>query len=423
MAQTPLLIFLWMGGILVLLLLLSALISGSEIAFFSITGNELDQLSASKKRRERNIARLLHHPKRLLATVLILNNFVNVGIVTLSTFLSWKIFEDSSKASLIVGLTFVVTFVIVFFGEIVPKIYASQQHLSFARFTSTLILFGSRLVSPLSWILVNMTAIVEKRIEQRGYSGSIEEVNQALEMTTQTGISEEEKGILKGIVNFATISVTQIMRSRLDIEAVDVSEHFHGLMDKVNKVGYSRMPAFDETLDNIEGILYVKDLLPYIDEDESFDWQNLLRQPYFVPETKKIDDLLKDFQEKRVHIAIVVDEYGGTSGLITMEDILEEIVGDISDEYDEEEKAYEQIDEHTYDFEGKTSINDVCKILKEDSSVFDEIRGESESIGGMILEVSSKLPDTGEVLRFNGYVFTVISVDSRRIKKVRISTK
>jgi len=411
----------YIGIILMVLLALSAIISGSEVAFFSITLHELDELKKSKNKADERIVKLLCSPKYLLATILILNNFINVAIVTLSTYVTWQVFAGSNEAKVITILTFVITFMIVFFGEIVPKIYATQQRLPFARKTSGLLILGSTAMKPLSWLLVNLTSIVEKRIARKDFgSSSIEEVHHALEMTTKSGISEEEKDILKGIVNFSTISVTQVMRSRIDIEAVENDINYHELMDIINKEGFSRIPVFNEDLDNIDGILYVKDLLPHIDKEENFKWQELLRPAYFVPESKMIDDLLKDFQEMRVHIAIVVDEYGGTSGLLTMEDILEEIVGEINDEFDEEEQPYHKVADDTFDFEGRTSINDMCKVLKLEPNFFDEIKGESESVGGMILEELGMLPNTGEFIDYRKYKFTILAVDKRRIKKVRV---
>ena len=411
----------YIGLILVLLLVLSALISGSEVAYFSITSHEIDDLKKGTGKKDKRIVKLLSQPKLLLATILIINNFVNVAIVTISTYVTWKVFEGVSQATLITALTFIITFFIVFFGEIVPKIYANQQRIVFARKTSALLILSTTLVRPLSWLLVNLTSTIEKRLKKRAYdASSIEEVHQALEMTTQSGISEEEKDILKGIVNFSTISVTQVMRSRLDIIAVENDITYHELMDVINKEGTSRIPVYEEDIDKIKGILYVKDLLPYIEKNENFVWQELLRPAYFVPESKMIDDLLKDFQEKRVHIAIVVDEYGGTSGLLTMEDILEEIVGEISDEFDEEDEPFQKISKDTYDFDGRTSINDMCKALKVDTTIFDDIRGESESFGGMLLEEFSDLPNTGEFLNYRNFNFTIVAVDRRRIKKVRV---
>jgi len=407
--------------ILLLLLAFSAMVSGSEVAFFSINLHELDEFNKSNKKSEKRIAKLLAKPKYLLATILILNNFANVAIVTLATFITWKVFNEANEATLITTLTLVITFLIVFFGEIVPKIYAHQQRVIFAKKTSALLFLATTLVKPLSWLLVNLTLIVERRIDKKAYDpSSIDEVHQALEMTTRSGISEEEKDILKGIVNFSTISVTQVMRSRIDIIAVENTISFHELMDIINKESISRIPVYEEDIDKIEGILYIKDLLPYLDREEDFKWQDLLRQVYFVPESKMIDDLLKDFQEKRVHIAIVVDEYGGTAGLLTMEDILEEIVGEINDEFDEDEKAYQKIAHDIYDFEGRTSINDLCKALKVDVGFFDDIKGESESIGGLLLEEFAKLPNTGAYFKFENFTFTILAVDKRRIKKVRV---
>jgi gliding motility-associated protein GldE len=265
--------------------------------------------------------------------------------------------------------------------------------------------------------------VVEKRIERKNYDISKEEIHKALEITADGEATEEEKEILKGIVNFGTLSVKQVMKSRLEITAFDIDLGFHDLMDKINKCGFSRIPVFRETIDKIEGILYIKDLLPYLDRDENFKWQPLLRPGYFVPENKKIDSLLKDFQEKRVHISIVVDEYGGTSGLITLEDIIEEIVGEIRDEFDVDEIAYNKLDENTYVFEGRTSLNDFCKIIGKDPSIFDEVKGESESLAGLILELSSKIPRVGEKIEFGDLVFTVVAVDNRRIKRIRIFVK
>jgi gliding motility-associated protein GldE len=294
---------------------------------------------------------------------------------------------------------------------------------AFAGMTSRLMNMAESLFSPLSWVLLSFSKVVEKRIERKNYDISKEEIHKALEITADGEATEEEKEILKGIVNFGTLSVKQVMKSRLEITAFDIDLGFHDLMDKINKCGFSRIPVFRETIDKIEGILYIKDLLPYLDRDENFKWQPLLRPGYFVPENKKIDSLLKDFQEKRVHISIVVDEYGGTSGLITLEDIIEEIVGEIRDEFDVDEIAYNKLDENTYVFEGRTSLNDFCKIIGKDPSIFDEVKGESESLAGLILELSSKIPRVGEKIEFGDLVFTVVAVDNRRIKRIRIFVK
>ena len=404
--------------------MLSALVSGSEIAFFSLTKLQINYFKSSKSKSERRIYQLIKNPQKLLATILIFNNFINVAFVTLATFVTWSIFGTTSLTGIIiVVLTFITTFAIVFFGEIIPKVYANSNNVAFARLTARLMKLAESIFSPLSWLLLSVSDVVEKRIERKDYNVSKEEIHKALEITADGEATEEEKEILKGIVNFGTLSVKQVMKSRLEITAFDIELDFHELMDKINKCGFSRIPIFRETIDKIEGILYIKDLLPYLDKDEHFKWQPLLRPGYFVPENKKIDSLLKDFQEKRVHISIVVDEYGGTSGLITLEDIIEEIVGEIRDEFDADEIAYNKLDENTYVFEGRTSLNDFCKIIGKDPSIFDEVKGESESLAGLILELSSKLPRLGEKIEFMDLVFTVVAVDNRRIKRIRIFVK
>jgi gliding motility-associated protein GldE len=412
------------GVVLSVLLVLSALVSGSEVAFFSLSKNQINAFRYSSTKGEKRIYNLIKNPQKLLATILIFNNFVNVGIVTLATFVTWSIYGTTTLTGIvIVSLTFITTFAIVFFGEIIPKVYANSNNIAFASMTSRLMVLAESLFSPLSWFLLSFSRVVERRIERKNYDISKEEIHKALEITANGEATEEEKEILKGIVNFGTLSVKQVMKSRLDITAFDIDLDFHELMDKINKCGFSRIPVFRETIDKIEGILYIKDLLPYVDRDENFKWQPLLRPGYFVPENKKIDSLLKDFQEKRVHISIVVDEYGGTSGLITLEDIIEEIVGEIRDEFDVDEIAYNKLDENTYVFEGRTSLNDFCKIIGKDPSIFDDVKGESESLAGLILELSSKIPRVGEKIQFGGLVFTVVAVDNRRIKRIRIFDK
>lgn len=409
--------------VLITLLFLSAMISGSEVAFFSLSKEEVAKCRAGNSLVEKKIAELLDYPKRLLATILIMNNLVNVAFVTLSTFLSWRIVgTKSTEGVLVVILTFLVTLCIVFFGEVVPKVYANQSAWSFIKKTAVPLSFCVAFFKPLSWVLTSISNVIERRVEKRGYEISLDGLNQALEITGKE-TTVEEKGILKGIVNFGTISVKQVMQSRMDITAIDRDTDFHELMDKVNKSGYSRIPVYNETIDKIEGVLYIKDLLPYVEKEEDFEWQRLLRPGFFVPESKKIDSLLKDFQEKRVHMAIIVDEYGGTSGIITLEDVIEEIVGEINDEFDDEDVAYNKLDEKTYVFEGKTSLNDFCKILGIEPDVFDEVKGESESMGGLLLELYSKLPRVGEKISFDRFLFTVVSVDTKKIKRVRVFIK
>lgn len=400
------------------------MISGSEVAFFSLSPVDIRQCEDSNNSSEKKISTLLGHPKQLLATILILNNLVNIAIVTLATFITWEIVGSKSTEGLIVvGLTAAITFAILFFGEVIPKNYATLNNLTFARLTAPALMVCISIFRPLSWGLLKISDLVERRVQKKSYSLSVDELNTALEITTTLDASEEEKGILKGIVNFGTISVKQVMKSRLDITAVDYADDFHTLMDRINKSGFSRIPVYRETIDKIEGLLYIKDLLPYTDRDEDFHWQNLLRPGYFIPESKKIDGLLKDFQEKRVHMAIVVDEYGGTSGLITLEDVIEEIVGEINDEFDDDDIAFNKLDENTYVFEGKTSLNDFCKIIDEDAQVFEPVKGESESLGGLLLELNTKLPRAGDKITYDKFVFTAVAVDTKRIKRVRVLVK
>lgn len=418
--SVPTLFYILNGVVLLILLLLSGLVSGSEVAFFSLNPGEINSLREGNS-IEKRIYTLVTKPKRLLATILILNNFINISFITLSMYLTWTITgTDSAEGTVIVILTTIVTFLIVYFGEVVPKIYANQRSISFAKLAVPIISFAANILRPLSWGLIHMSQYIENNVQKKKYEISADHLNQALELTTNEETSAEEKGILRGIVNFGQLNVKQVMRSRVDITAFENSLNFHELMDKINKNGYSRMPIYKETIDNILGILYSKDLLPHINKKESFKWQKLIREPLFVPETKKIDTLLKDFQEKHVHMAIVVDEYGGTSGLATLEDVIEEIVGEIRDESDDDEISYNKIDDRTYVFEGKTTIIDFCKIINQDPSVFESVKGESESLGGLILELNCKLPGTGEKISYKNFLFSIIAVDQKRIKKIKV---
>ncbi len=422
----PFSFFLLNGLVLIVLLILSGLVSGSEVAFFSLTHDQISKCKNSSNKQEQRIGQLLYNPKRLLATILIANNLINIFIVTISTFATWRIVGPQGREGLAIAiLTVSITALIIFFGEIIPKVYANHNGIGFAKKTSGLIVFMDGFFRPASWFLMALTGLIEKRMEKKGYNLSVEEINQALEISVEKeAVTEEEKGILKGIVNFGTLSVKQVMKSRMDITSIDIETDFHELMNQVNKTGYSRIPVFSETIDKIEGILYIKDLLPHLDNEEGFDWRTMLREAYFIPESKKIDDLFKDFQEKQVHMAVVVDEYGGTSGLITMEDVIEEIVGEINDEFDDEsEISYQKVDDQTFIFEGKTSLNDFCKIIDADIAEFDEVKGESESLGGLLLELNTVLPHAGEKISFNRFLFTIVAVDMKRIKKVKVYIK
>ncbi len=410
--------------IFILLLIGSALVSGSEVAFFSLSNDDLEELEESSSLNGKKVVELIGSPKKLLSTILILNNLINIAIITLTTFVAWSIFGTNATGILIILIQTVgVTFAIVFFGEIVPKVYANKAKKEFSLIMAPSISFFSTILRPVSIFLMAFSDVLEKRIEKKGYSLSVNELNQALELTTEDAPSEE-KDILRGIVNFGTLTVKQVMKSRMDITAVDVEMDFHELMDRINKSGYSRIPVYEETIDNILGILYIKDLLPYIEKEEDFAWKELIRKSFFVPENKKVDTLLKDFQQKRVHMAIVVDEYGGTSGLVTLEDLIEEIIGEINDEFDDRDDIlFQEIDPSTFIFEGKVSLNDFCKKLELDTQIFDEVKGESESLGGLLLELNSKFPKNGTKIHFEDFEFTVLAVDSRKIKKVKVHLK
>lgn len=410
--------------VLVILLLLTAVVAGSEVAFFSLSSDERTRCRESDYPSDQRIIKLLDKPQLLLATLLIFTNLLNITFVTITTIMTKEAL--GTEAEEVIGIliqTVGVTFVIVFFGELIPKVWANQNNLRFLKITVPLIDVATAVFKPISIPLLGISNLIEKRIQRRGYSISVDELNHALEITTGQETSHEQKEILRGIVNFSSITVRQIMRSRMDLTAFDVELDFHELMDKINKSGYSRVPVFRDTVDKIEGIVYIKDLLAHIDKNEHFKWQELIRSPYFVPESKKIDDLLQDFQEKRVHMAVVVNEYGETEGLVTLEDIIEEIVGDIRDEFDEEEIGFTKLDNHTYIFESKTLLTDFCKVLDLDFNTFDKVRGESESLGGLLLELFGRLPNASEEVSFGAYVFRVVSADNKRIKKVRVTVQ
>lgn len=420
-ATLPISFYVVNGLTVLILLIVSGLVSGSEVAFFSLSTEQIEDCEKSEKHVDKRIFALISDPRKLLATILILNNLVNIFIVTISTYAAWQLGGGKKEGIIIVILSASITTLIIFFGEILPKVFANQDNMKFARRTAGFIHVFHKLLTPLSWMLLHTGKGIEKRIQKKGYAMSVQEMNQVLEIATDEQVTEEQRDILKGVVNFGTLTVKQVMTARMDITAMDIQTDFHELMNQVNKTGFSRIPVFSESIDKVEGILYVKDLLPHIEMEDDFNWSGLIRPPLFVAETKKIDDLLKDFQEKRVHVAIVVDEYGGTEGLITMEDIIEEIVGEINDEFDDDgDVTYNKLDNRTYIFEGKTSLTDFCKITESDAQMFEEVKGESESIGGLILELNDTLPSAGEKITFENFNFTVVAVDQKRIKKVRV---
>jgi gliding motility-associated protein GldE len=409
-------------ALILLLLTLASLVSASEAAFFTLSPDERAFCRDSNQADERRIAMLLERPKRLLASLVIFNNLLNIAIVVIGTDLAWEFSRTSTESGWwLVGVALLITLAIVLFGEVIPKVYASQNNLVVARRTALLAQIGLTVLRPLAMLLVNLSNQVDRRVQRRGYKLSAEELSQAVELTG-TDATTEEKEILKGIVNFSNLTARQVMRARLDISAVEDDLPFTELVAQINASGYSRVPVYSESLDQIEGILYIKDLLPHIHENDSFNWRSLLRPVFFIPENKKVDDLLQDFQKRRVHIAIVVDEYGGTRGLVTLEDIIEEIFGDINDEFDDDDPVgYRREDDRTVVFEGKVPLTDVCRILNVDATTFEDVQGGSESLGGLLLELFHRLPKTGDETAYAGFVFHVLSADDKRIHQVRVT--
>lgn len=412
------------------LLFASALISGSEVAYFSLSPYELSKMKERKSGRSDLVIKLINIPERLLGTILVANNFVNVGIVILSTL--FFVYNPSSEPSSFALLDFsklpvlgfvvqvvIVTFFLLLFGEILPKLYATQNGPRFAMIMSYPLNILEKVFRPISAILIYSTSIVKKRVSKKKQNLSMDDLSEALDLPA-TEIDEDEK-ILKGIAQFGNIDVKEIMRSRIDVFAIDIKTNFTKLLPKIIESGYSRIPIIEGSFDNIRGVLYIKDLLPYLHKTDTFRWQSLVRPPYIVPETKKINDLLKEFQSKKIHMAIVVDEYGGTHGIITLEDILEEIVGEISDESDEDEAVFTKQDDNTFIFEGKTLLNDFYKITNSKFDIFDEIKGEADTLAGLILEIKGQIPQKNETLTYRHFTFKIISVDSRRIKKIEVT--
>ena len=404
----------------ILLLFASGFVSASEIAFFSLSPNDLSEIEKEEHASDRRIVALLEDSEKLLATILISNNFVNVTIIMLCNFFFAEVvdFGNSVIVEFLV-ITVVLTFLLLLFGEIMPKIYSAQHTLKFVRMAAPIVMVLKKAFSPLSNLLVRSSFIVNKCVAKKNYNISVDELSQALELTDKTEISEESN-ILEGIIRFGGETAKEVMTPRLDMVDLDVSATFNEVLDCVVENGYSRVPVYEDSRDNIKGILYIKDLLPYLKKEADFAWQNLIRPAYFVPETKMIDDLLRDFQTNKIHIAIVVDEFGGTSGIVTMEDIIEEIVGEINDEYDEEESSYVKINDHTYVFEAKTLLSDFYKILKIDSDSFEDIEGDADTLAGLLLEIKGEFPKLHEKLEFEHFQFEVLEMDARRILKVKV---
>ena len=412
-----------------LLILCSALISSSEVALFSLTPAQKADLEDSKNSSDLRILELLetpdreNGPKRLLATILIANNAVNIAIVLISSQLTASWFEAANYPEWLRTLidVVVITFVIVLFGEVIPKVYATGNNMQVARFMAMPLEVIRRLCSPLTWFLMRSSSLLETRLKNKVRSNiSVDELGHALELTADDGRTEEEHKILEGIVTFGGKEAAQIMTPRTDIVFLSIGQSFQEVLKIVLDKGYSRMPVIKDSTDEIEGFLFIKDLLPHIEKDE-FDWQSLIMQPFYVPENKMIDDLLQEFQHNKIHLAIVVDEYGGTSGLVTLEDILEEIVGEIKDEFDEEDLHYSKLDDHTYIVEGKTPLVDFYKVIDMDGALFEEHRGDSSTLAGFMIERAGKLLERGDSVEFQGFVMFVEAADKRKIKRVKVT--
>ncbi|MEN8880644.1 MAG: gliding motility-associated protein GldE [Polaribacter sp.] len=412
---------------LIFLLISSALISGTEVAFFSLSQTDLNELSSESKGAN-VIVTLLERPRKLLATILITNNFINILIVLLFASLAETLFGgfdyELNLYLFVVPIRFLieivlVTFLILLFGEVLPKVYASRNALRFSKNMSKFIHGINVVLTPFTLPLIALTKFIEKKLGNKNSNFSVETLSQALELTSEGATTKDEQKILEGIVNFGNTETVQIMKPRIDIFALSNEEAYENVLTKILENGYSRNPVYKENIDNIIGVLYAKDLLAHLNK-KNFKWQTLLREAFFVPENKKLDDLLDDFRDRKNHLAIVVDEYGGTSGLVTLEDVIEEIVGDINDEFDDDDLQYSKIDENNYIFEGKTTIKDFCKVLDdEDEEIFEKEKGESETLAGFILEISGKFPKKGEKINFKNYTFTIEALDKKRIKQVK----
>ena len=416
----------------IVLLLCSALISGTEVAFFSLSKTDIIKISDETK-GQNPVVLLLQNPSKLLATILITNNFINILIVLIFASLGEVFLKEQNLSLTILGFTLpssivkfsieviLVTFFILLFGEVLPKVYASRRALKFCNFMSRPLQFLTFFLTPLSSPLINLTNIIENKLGSKNSNFSVEILSKALELTSEESTTKEEQKILEGIVSFGNTETVQIMKPRIDIFALSYKESYDEVLTKILKHGYSRNPVYKDSIDNIVGVLYAKDLLGFLD-NKDFKWQELLREPFFVPENKKLDDLLVEFRERKNHLAIVVDEYGGTSGIVTLEDVIEEIVGEINDEFDTDDLSYSKIDANNYIFDGKITIKDFCKVLEDTKEEkFEEYKGESETIAGFILEISGKFPKIGEKINFDRYTFTIEALDRKRIKQLKVT--
>jgi len=408
--------------LLFVLLLCSALVSGAEVALFSLTQTDLETALEEKSKPIEIISKLLDRPKKLLATILVANNFINIAIVILFAYLGGYFFAGiSSGITRFVIEVVIVTFLILLFGEILPKIYASRNRVKFAIFMAYPLRVLDFIISPISLPMRSLTIAMHNKLGKQKSNITVNYLSQALELASEQDTTKEEHKILQGIVSFGNTDAKQVMQPRIDIFALDESLKLTEIFPEIVSRGFSRIPVYKDNVDTIIGVLYAKDLLPYLDRKQ-FDWRTLLREPFFVPENKKLDDLMVEFQEKKVHVAIVVDEYGGTSGIVSLEDVIEEIVGDISDEFDDEDLTFSKLDDKNYVFEGKTTLKDFYRIIKlEDDTMFEVNKGEAETIAGFVLEKSGGFPKLGSKINFENYVFTIESLDRKRIKQVKIT--
>jgi len=402
-----------------LLLFGSALMSGAEVAYFSFRPEDIEKFKSTKSKQAKSALKLYNKPEKLLSTILVANNTINIAIVLLAAFISSRLFDFSSEPAIgfIVNVV-VITFLLLFFGEVLPKVYASRNHVAVALFMAHPLALLEKVFQPITFLLILTSSLVRRRTGARHSNISMDDLSDALELTAEN-FNEDEK-ILKGIVNFGNTSVSAIMCPRIDVTAIDIKSGFDKIVPEIITSGFSRIPVYSGSFDTVKGILYAKDILPYTDNPAGFKWQALLRPPYFVPETKKINDLLKEFQTRKIHMAVVIDEYGGTSGIVTLEDILEEIVGEISDESDEETVLFRKLDEKTYIFEGKIMLNDFCKIVETEEELFEEVRGESETLAGLMLEITGEIPQKDQIIKFGDFIFKIESADRRRINEIRV---
>ena len=417
---------------LLVLLICSALISGAEVALFSLTQKDLDEAKESKSKSFEIIIKLLKQPKKLLATILVANNFINIAIVILFASLSETLFRGVYselnlgffKVDFIFFIEVIlITFLILLIGEILPKVYANRNNLKFSKFMAYPLKILDVVISPVSLPMQKVTLEIHKKLGKQKSNLNVDYLSQALELASEDDTTQEEQKILQGIVSFGNTDTKQVMRPRIDIFALDQSVEFKTIIAEIVKHGYSRIPVYNESIDSVVGILYVKDLLPHL-QKKQFDWTTLLRAPFFVPENKKLDDLMVEFQEKKIHLAVVVDEYGGTSGVVSLEDVIEEIVGDISDEFDDDDLIYSKLDSHNYVFEGKTTLKDFYRIIKlKDESVFENEKGEAETLAGFVLEISKSFPKVNSIIAFKTYLFTIEAINNKRIKQLKVTLK